>query len=403
MKFSHLADCHIGGWRDARIRKVSILAFSRAIDISVEKQVDFVLISGDLFNTSVPDINLLKNVVSKLKKLEKNDIPVYIIAGSHDFSPSGKTILEVLEEAGLCTNVVRGEVIEKKLRLKFTIDKKTGAKITGMLGKKGMLERSFYERLDLETLEKESGFKIFMFHSAITELKPKELEKMDSSPISFLPKGFNYYAGGHVHIVEKASIEGYNSIVYPGPTFPNNFSELEKLKMGSFFIYDNGDLQFIPLEIRPVFAISVSADNKTPEQVTHEVLEAIKGEDIKNHIVLIRVGGILASGKTSDVDFRKIFEKLYENHVYFIMRNTYGLKSKEFEEIKVSHSTIDEIEDSLIREHLGRYRPDSWDDRKEEEMAKQLMKILNSEKKDGERVYDYEDRMKEEVGKVFEG
>ena len=32
-------------------------------------------------------------------------ISVYLIAGSHDFSASGKTFLDVLEKAGFCKNV----------------------------------------------------------------------------------------------------------------------------------------------------------------------------------------------------------------------------------------------------------------------------------------------------------
>jgi DNA repair exonuclease SbcCD nuclease subunit len=189
------------------------------------KRADFILISGDLFNTSVPEISVLKDVVRKLKELQEKGIPVYVIAGSHDFSPSGKTILEVLEEAGLCRNVVKGKVVDKKLRLEFTTDR-TGAKICGMIGRKGMLERSYYENLDKEALEKEEGFKIFMFHTALSELKPKSLEKMESSPVSFLPEGFDYYAGGHVHIVRHSDLPGYRNIVYPGPLFPNNFRSL---------------------------------------------------------------------------------------------------------------------------------------------------------------------------------
>ena len=48
------------------------------------------------------------------------------------------------------------------------------------------------KELDLKNLEEEEGFKIFMFHTALTELKPKNLERMDSAPISLLPKGFDY-------------------------------------------------------------------------------------------------------------------------------------------------------------------------------------------------------------------
>ncbi len=84
----------------------------------------------------MPSIDGLKEATKKFKELLDKEIPVYIIAGSHDFSPSGKTMLDVLECAGLMVNVSRGEEVDGKLKLKFTIDKKTGAKITGLLGKR---------------------------------------------------------------------------------------------------------------------------------------------------------------------------------------------------------------------------------------------------------------------------
>ena len=136
MKFAHLADCHIGSWRDPKLRDISTKAFTKAIDTCIENIVDFILISGDLFNTYLPSIDRLKSAVIKLKQLKDKNIPVYIIAGSHDFSPSGRTMLDVLESAGLLKNVVKGEVIDNKLKLNFTIDKKTNTKIAGMLGKK---------------------------------------------------------------------------------------------------------------------------------------------------------------------------------------------------------------------------------------------------------------------------
>ena len=145
MKFAHMADCHIGSWRDPKLKDMSTLAFGKAIKKCIEENVDFILISGDLFNTSLPRLDNLKTVVSIFKKLKDKDIPVYIIPGSHDYSPSGKTMLDVLEEAGLFINVVKGEDVDGKIKLNFTIDEKTGAKITGMLGKRYSLEKEYYK------------------------------------------------------------------------------------------------------------------------------------------------------------------------------------------------------------------------------------------------------------------
>ena len=105
MKFAHLADCHIGAWKDQRLRTVNLKSFVKAITICIEQKVDFILISGDLFNTAIPSIDSLKSTVKTLNRLKEQEILVYIIPGSHDFSPSGKTILDVLEEARLIKNV----------------------------------------------------------------------------------------------------------------------------------------------------------------------------------------------------------------------------------------------------------------------------------------------------------
>ena len=125
MKFAHIADCHISAWRDPKLKELPMQTFEKAIDKCISEKVDFVLISGDLFNTSLPGIDYLKRTVKRLKELKNRDIPVYTIAGSHDFSPSGKTILDVLEEADLIKNVVKGSVKDNKLILKFTKDEKT--------------------------------------------------------------------------------------------------------------------------------------------------------------------------------------------------------------------------------------------------------------------------------------
>src|SRR3989338_8162393 len=99
-RYAHLADIHIGGWRDPKIRDISTIAFANAVDKIITEKLDFLLISGDIFNTALPAIDKVKEVTKKLRDLKENNIPVYIIAGSHDFSPSGKTMLDVLEHAG---------------------------------------------------------------------------------------------------------------------------------------------------------------------------------------------------------------------------------------------------------------------------------------------------------------
>ena len=402
MKFAHMADCHIGSWRDPKLKDTSTLAFSKAVDKCIKENVDFILIAGDLFNTSFPRLDNLKTAVNSLKKLKDKDIPVYIIPGSHDYSPSGKTMLDVLEEAGLFINVVKGEEVDGKLKLNFTIDEKTGAKITGMLGKRYSLEKKYYENLITENLEKENGYKIFMFHSGIDELKPEDMQNIITQPLSLLPKNFDYYAGGHVHIVENKQVEGYGLIVYPGPLFPNSFSELEKLERGGFYIVENNKLRWESIQIYNIFKIMKNCNGKNPEQIFDEIMDEIKDKEFNNTIVLIRLSGTLSSGKPTDIDFKEIFSLLYSKSAYFVMKNTSSLTTKEFEEIKIDTKSVEEAENSIIKEHLGQIKLKNFGNEKEELLIKGLMHALSTEKQEGETVADFERRIKEEVSKVLD-
>ncbi|MEK6983211.1 MAG: exonuclease SbcCD subunit D [Nanoarchaeota archaeon] len=402
MKFAHLADCHIGSWRDPKLRDTSTFAFIKAIDKCVSERVDFILIAGDLFNTSFPRLDNLKTVVTKFKQLKDLNIPVYIVPGSHDYSPSGKTILDVLEEAGLFINVFKGTVENGKLKLNFTIDKKTGVKITGMLGKRGALEKTYYEKLNTENLEAEKGFKIFLFHSGIDELKPKEMENIISQPLSLLPKGFDYYAGGHVHIVDEKKVDGYGRIAYPGPLFPNSFAELEKLERGGFFIVEDGNVRWEPIQIYNAERFELNCNHLTPEEIKNSILNHFKNKELNDTVVLIRLNGILESGKPSDIDFKEIFNFLYNKSAYFVMKSSHAVTPKEYEEIKTDARNVEDIESYLIKEHLGQIKLENLTLEKEEELIKHLMKILSSEKNEGETVYDFERRVREEANRILE-
>lgn len=404
MRFAHFADIHIGSWADERLAEASTKAFTKAVDACVEKAVDFILISGDFFNTSLPSIDRLKEVTSKLKELSDRELPVYIIPGSHDFSPTGKTMLDVLENAGLLTNVMRGSGTDDgKLRLKFTVDKKTGAKISGIGGKKGMLDKHYYEQLALENLEKESGFRIFMFHTAIEEFKPKGMEQMDAVPLAMFPKGFSYYAGGHIHRVFERLVPGYGLIAMPGPLFPNNFDELELTGNGGFYIVESSQdgkvkATHCPVIIHNVYTINVDAEKKTPEEVTDALMAAIEKKEFYNTIVLVRVAGKLRSGKTTDVGFRQFLEAVYEKRAVYVARNTSKLVGKDFEEIKVDYRSVEDIEQKLIAEHAGQSK--AFPAEKEKELAHTLLHILAKEKEEGETVADFEKRVREDFAKV---
>jgi DNA repair protein SbcD/Mre11 len=442
VKFAHLADLHLGSWRDPSMRKLSTEVFVKAIDDAIEKNVDFILFAGDIFNTSLPGVDTLKIVTKKLKELYDLGVPLYVISGSHDFSPSGKTMVDVLENAGLLKNVCKGQVNDetKLLELKFTIDEKTKTKIVGIVGRRGLLDKTYYENLERKKLEDENGIKIFMFHTTLTELKPKHLEMIDSQPASFLPKNFNYYAGGHIHHKTLINIEGYGPMTYPGALFPTNFSELEKYSFGGYYfvtIEDDrikGDespylidenlqskdsekqhietreteretenskkqqIEWVPIKIKGHRSIIINCNNKNPSKIEEELLLFAK-EDIKDKLITIRLFGTLESGKISDINFQEINKEYYDKGAFMIMKNTTKLVSKEYQEIKIT-TNKEVMEEEIIKEHLGQMS--TFDIETEKELISSLLHTLNSKKNDGEKVFDFTDRINQDIKLILE-
>ncbi len=390
-----MADCHLGGWREAALKETGLLCFERALDISLEEKVDFILISGDLFETSRPPIEVLERAVEGMKKARDQGIRIYLIEGSHDFSPTGRTITRVLEKAGLLTRVSRGEKTDDgRLRLKFTLDKETGAKITGLIGRRGSLERTLYKNLDRDSVKRENGFKIFMFHSGLEELKPKEFEKARFMPISLLPPGCDYYAGGHVHKQMILDWEGYGKIAYPGPLFPDNFRELETLELGGFYIVTekNGTVQpeWRTVKMHEVTTVVIDAEDKSSSEVEEELRRKLEKTVVEGKIVLIRIEGSLATGKPSDIDLRRVASEQYKRGARLVKKNTSRLAAKEYEGIKVTAESRQELEDRLAREHVGKHKLLNLDRERRLELTKSLLGVLSQDKGIDETNVEYE-------------
>ncbi len=396
MLFAHMADCHLGSWSNhPELKELSLHAFRKAIDICIDEDVDFILIAGDLFDTSIPSIDILRDAVGKLKECADRGIPVYTIAGSHDFSPTRKTMLSVLEHAGLIIDVAKYDEIDGRIKLSFTEDKRTGAKIAGIVGRKGGLEKELFENMECSH---EDGFKIFMFHSAVEEYRPKHLKEMAAIPLSLLPKGMDYYASGHVHNV---FVSEDGKLVFPGALFPTNFQELEKCNPGFFLVKVNGKIttKHIPVKICDVVLIGIDAENKSVAGMTSEIMERIETADLEDKIVLLKISGCLESGRPTDIDFKRIISRACDKGARSVKKNVSKLTAKEFEEVQIKDNIgIEEMEKDIIKQHLGQIKVDG----NEEELTTALMNVLKEEKLEEETNASYENRILTNAKKVVE-
>ncbi len=402
--FIHLADCHLGSWRDDKLRRVGFDSFAYVIDAAIKQAVDFVIIAGDLFNTALPAIDVLKDTVTKLQELKAAGIPAYIIAGSHDYSPTGKTMLDVLEEAHLVTNTLVGDMENESLKLKFIVDPKTGAKLCGILGRAQGLEKQHYRLLDRAHIERETGFRIFLFHTTISELKPTEMADAVSTELSYLPKGFNYYAGGHVHTRLVTDVEEYGRIVYPGPTFPNNFSEIEKLHTGSFVVNTVVGGKIVSstqelIKLHPHVGIVVDVSGHSAESASERILaEKSRVASAPDCIVTLRVSGKLTSGSPSDIEFERIVAEFLSAGAFTVLRNTATLEGVALSATVSDVSDLPSLEEKIIREHIGQV-PSPFAD--EVAATRELMQLLSISKAEGETSKDFEQRLVENAKDFF--
>jgi len=417
-KFAHMSDCHIGAWRDEKLRDLNFQAFEKAIDLCVEEKVDFILISGDLFDSNIPDLYQVKRAVEKLRFAKDQGINIYLVFGSHDYNPNTISMIDVLESAEIFEKVSKGEYKGDKLELQFVEDSKTGAKLTGLPGRKIGLEREYFEALDIKPLEQEKGFKIFLFHSSITEVNPSYIPEASCVPLSMLPRGFNYYAGGNIHRKIEGKFQDYPIVAYPGPLFGTDFRDLEGMAQGErrgFFIVEFDDtirnMKFVELNIIDVVYCVFNAAKKSSRQVEELLIEKANNSNVEDKIVLFRVAGMMSSGRPVDIDFRRIKEILLERGAVYANLNRYALKSKEKIKVKVKGERKTEIEEKIFRDKMLGFRIDPSIKNKKirkllenrlvgdkgVELAKNLLDSLKMEKKEGETKHDFHARVLQNI------
>jgi DNA repair protein SbcD/Mre11 len=419
-RFSHITDCHLGSWRNPKLRDLNIEAFEKSILISIKEQVDFILITGDFFDVNIPQLAPVKKAVEIMKHARDSGIPIYMIYGSHDFSTANISMIDILHTAELFIKPTEFEFNTDSIILKFFVDQKTGAKITGVSGRKVGLDKEIYERLDKEKLESEDGFKIFLLHKGIQEVLPLNLQFRDSIPISLIPKGFDYYGGGHIHKrIEKKM--GSGVIAYPGPLFGSTFQDLEETAKGEtrgFYIisFDKQiiDCKFIEINVAEILYKEIFSQKWNSEKLKNEITRNISELEVKDKIVLIKVKGKLL-GKRSNIDFGKFSSDVSERGALLSFININNLSTDETSSVAVQSNNKLDIEREIFHESIKNFQTESTLSNKlksqinsklsgmaGENISISLLDVLRNEKLENENASTYDDRIISIAKSVFD-
>ncbi|MBM3234202.1 DNA repair exonuclease [Candidatus Pacearchaeota archaeon] len=384
MKFAHLGDCHLGSWRIPALQELNLESFRKAFELCIKEKVDFILIAGDLFDSAYPPIEILKEAFFEFKKLKEAGIKCFIIAGSHDYSASGKTFLDVLEKAGFCTNVCRTEERQDRIILNPSLFEDFA--IYGYPGKKSGMEIDELRKIKLQ--ETPGFFKIFMLHTSIRGAIGSL--PIDSISENELPEA-DYYALGHLH-VDYAE----NKFVYSGPIFPNNFQEIEELKYGTFYIVDviSGKMSYKKMQLKLKEVEVLDLEIKNALTATEKIISELEKRNLKDKIVLLKLSGKLDKGKMSNINFKEIENFVKNKGAYTIVKSTSQLSAEEIK-LEVEISDMDKIEESIIKNYIHDNPADFT------KFVNPLINSMAMEKQDDEKSAVFESRLFEEIKKIL--
>jgi DNA repair exonuclease SbcCD nuclease subunit len=388
MKFAHLGDCHLGGWRQPELQDLNFKSFQRAIEICISQEVEFVLIAGDLFDSAYPPIEILKETFAEFRKLKDAGIRCYMIAGSHDYSVSGKTFLDVIKKAGFCEIC---EYDEKPEAIYLKPIRHKEFEIYGYPGKKSGLEVEDLKKIILP--QENTKSRILMLHTSLSEaIGNLPIEAISAN---YLPKA-DYYALGHLHINFEYNHKN-SKVIYSGPIFPNSFQELEDLCCGRFYIIKvEGYWEYSKIELPLKEVKSFKLEIKDTITGTDKIITELSKYDLTDKIILLKLFGDVSTGTNADLNFSRIESFLKEKGAYSFLKNTSKLETKEEEiETKITEKEMDKIEEVLI----AKYAEENND--KFNALITPLIRTLELQKQEDEKSAIFESRLFSEINKVL--
>jgi DNA repair protein SbcD/Mre11 len=399
--FAHLADAHVGAWpRDPAVRTALRESLVSALLVAEARDAEFLLISGDLFHTPVPDPGEVAPVAAALRRFVDQGRRIYVIYGSHDYVAHRTSWLDVLAETGVFLKVAPEAVRSEGTRwsLPFHVDAPTGARIAGISGRSHGLDREYFRGVDSEAFRAEPGFKIFQFHAAVEDYLPESLrEHIHGIRVEDLPLGCDYYAGGHIHYSYTGEGPGGGLLVNPGAVFGTSRTDLENGQEGRthqgvvIVTVDEGRprAEFVDTAPRAsVHLVDVDVSGKTAEEARTELERRLAGEREPGALLFPRVHGTLVDGTLASLALTQLARKRSPaaGTVHWDVRDLSPAPESAGEVSSESQIETEEIHRLLEQTSLGR----SWLEGTEgEKRVRELLRELGFPKAEGESRQDY--------------
>ncbi len=258
MQFLHVADVHLGKRQyglEERERDF-YKAFEEVVDIAIRERVDAFVVAGDLFDSPVPYHSLepLRVAIRQVERLRENGIEVILVPGDHDVPKRrGSPSIQFLSE------YTGAKLLKDDLGIKGVEVK--GIKFYGVKAFNPERKDELKQHLQLfKALESRANSKaVLIAHVGVCELLPFQCIDM-----GFLPKGFGYYALGHIHKYITKVFSGA-PLVYPGSLEVVSREEVEEARAGRKgpVLVDTSDFSYqkIKVDVRPQVILKLRSTN----------------------------------------------------------------------------------------------------------------------------------------------
>ncbi len=325
--FIHAADLHLDSPFKSiahldpkladRLISESQAAFNRLIQRCIDEKVDFLLISGDTFDSGSGNLSGQLHFLSGMKKLESADIPVYLICGNHDPLDKWSRHLD------FPSNVYQfsGDQVE---RIGQTIEGKS-------VGIYGISYPTRDEQRNLAQLFKSDASDVFSIgvlhgnfgsNTGHANYAPFTLPDLQSA-------GMDYWALGHIHKRQIVS-ESQPLAIYPGNIQGRHFNETG-LKGCVKIHVEKGDVhdtKFLPLsevvfERLELDISDVDNLNEFHERLAQLAEDTAYGKEISMLVRLTLKGATPIHSELNEEDIRAYFHEQiqdFSSHFIYIDR-----------------------------------------------------------------------------------
>ncbi len=263
MRFLHLADLHLG----KKVNEFSMIEdqkyiLKQILNIIDEKEVEAVLIAGDVYDKSVPSAEAVILLDDFLNNLAKRQLKTFIISGNHDSPERVGFGADIMSLAGIYMAKPFSGAPEK-----VTLSDKSGKINIYMLPFiKPAIVKHFYKDEEIATYEDAMELvmkntkidkrqrNILIAHQYVSGATRCDSENMPIGGIDEVSaknfEGFDYVALGHLHGPQHIEKE---TIRYAGTPLKYSFSEINHKK--SALIVDvkkKGDVEFEKIPLKPL-------------------------------------------------------------------------------------------------------------------------------------------------------